>query len=222
MSSKSDATIGPSVKKTGRHWSDDLEYENFELVDCPIHPLDHPLLKEIAGKCVSPNTTTSLGMCCRGPYGLILPPTAAFWGREKVDWQTHEAKTLFGGVTPFTQLRDVLAEVVTCSQCGHAQSVNAIDGWGKTLGEEYYERLSLMYAGHTAPKSQFIMIEVGAGYFKWLLEAHNFMRINHPKVPLTLIGLESDPMTMDWARMATSSNGVKGGHISFLKGVASV
>jgi len=198
--------------RTASHWSSGLEYENFKLVPCPTSPDDHPLFTEIAGQCVSPDTLATGGMVCNGLYGVLWPQAAANWGRAKIDWDRKVALHSFAPEQKFDVVTDLLAP---SSKKACVQTLTRSD-------TDYAERMAHMYAGHTADRRQFVMIEVGAGYFKWLLDAHNYMRINYPDTPVTLIGMESEPMTAEWARMTVAANGVKGSDVTFLKGVAGV
>jgi|SRR5579875_2354433 len=75
-----------------------------------------------------------------------------------------------------------------------------------TEGEEYFEWITLLQSVLEAQKS-FTMVELGAGYGRWLVNAWNALRsIGKADIPLMLIGVEAEPTHFAWLRQHFLAN----------------
>jgi FkbM family methyltransferase len=98
------------------------------------------------------------------------------------------------------------------------------------INEEYVEWISLLTAVRRA-RGRFVMIELGAGYGRWLVNAAAAAR-NYAKVPVHLVGVEAEPSHFRWMKKAFKDNGLdprdhwlieaavdaRDGHVSFYVG----
>jgi FkbM family methyltransferase len=72
--------------------------------------------------------------------------------------------------------------------------------------EEYFEWIDLLEAVTTA-RGRFTMIELGAGYGRWLVDAVAALRrVND--IPYQLIGVEPEPTHFEWMNVHFQDNGV--------------
>jgi len=66
-----------------------------------------------------------------------------------------------------------------------------------SFDEEYFEWIDLLEALEGA-KDSFTMIELGAGFGRWLCRAGVALRKVNPKLPYRLIGVEAEPTHFSW------------------------
>jgi len=76
--------------------------------------------------------------------------------------------------------------------------------------EEYFEWIDLLEAVLGADK-KFTMIELGAGYGRWLVNAAFAVKHYHGELPIKLIGLEAEPTHFRWMRQHFLDNGIDPG-----------
>jgi hypothetical protein len=72
--------------------------------------------------------------------------------------------------------------------------------------EEYFRWIDLLTAVKTA-KTKFVMMELGAGYGRWLMRAANAVKRFNP-IPLLLIGVEGEPTHVEWMKLHFQNNGI--------------
>ena len=72
---------------------------------------------------------------------------------------------------------------------------------------KYFEWIDLLESVEEA-ESEFIMIELGAGYGKWLVRAALALRQRKPAINPYLIGVEAEPTHFEWVKLHFSDNGL--------------
>lgn len=73
------------------------------------------------------------------------------------------------------------------------------------LQEEYFEWIVLLESVLEA-RERFVMVELGAGFGRWLLNGACALR-NNKDMQCTLIGVEAEPVHFDWLSQAMNDNG---------------
>lgn len=86
--------------------------------------------------------------------------------------------------------------------------------------EEYFEWIDLLEAVVTA-HSKFTMIELGAGYGRWLANAWAAVRAYHGSIPCKLIGVEPEPTHYEWMKLHFEDNRIDFGCSEFIQAAAS-
>jgi FkbM family methyltransferase len=95
------------------------------------------------------------------------------------------------------------------------------------FNEEYYPWIDVLESIITA-KEKFVMMELGAGYGKWLIRAAKALQ-QITNIPYLLIGVEAEPEHYQWMKIHFSDNGIdpdnhilteaavsdQGGHVLF-------
>jgi len=76
-----------------------------------------------------------------------------------------------------------------------------------SFDEEYFEWIDLLESIHNADKS-FVMIELGAGYGRWLINAWTALKRIKPDLPCHLVGVEAEPTHFKWLKQALLDNKV--------------
>lgn len=168
----------------------------------------HGKVEVITGSVPNPSS----GLMCTSAFGVLVPGYIVYWGKEKVDWSIMEAKTMFGVRMKFKKLNDVTRQTYQYPHCPVLYSV-------EQAGADYYEKAAVLSAVLES-KDSFTMIEIGAGYGRWLLEGHGMVTLNRPELAVNLLGVEADPMTTEWATMAFESNSVARHQAMWMHGVA--
>jgi FkbM family methyltransferase len=82
-----------------------------------------------------------------------------------------------------------------------------VDAQYPIFDEEYFEWVDFLEAVSTAEK-QFTMIELGAGYGRWLVNAAMAARRYNPDMPIKLIGVEAEPTHFEWMKQHFEDNGI--------------
>jgi FkbM family methyltransferase len=90
-----------------------------------------------------------------------------------------------------------------------------------SFDEEYFEWIDLLEAVVDA-REEFTMIELGAGYGRWLVNAAVAVRAYHGSLACKLIGVEPEPSHYEWMRTHFEMNGVPLGYATFIQAAASV
>jgi FkbM family methyltransferase len=82
------------------------------------------------------------------------------------------------------------------------------DQWANLpeFSEEYFEWIDLLAAVKTA-KDRFVMMELGAGYGRWLMRAAAAIKRYNP-IPFMLIGVEGEPIHVEWMKLNFRNNGL--------------
>jgi FkbM family methyltransferase len=75
------------------------------------------------------------------------------------------------------------------------------------FGEGYFEWIDVLESA-IATDQQFVMIELGAGYGRWLVIAAIAVRKYHGDLPMKLIGVEAEPTHMQWMKDHFRDNGL--------------
>ena len=75
------------------------------------------------------------------------------------------------------------------------------------LNDEYFEWISVLEAA-TAATQRFVMIELGAGYGRWLVRAALAVKRHHGDLPIKLIGVEAEPTHFQWLKQHLRDNGI--------------
>jgi len=75
------------------------------------------------------------------------------------------------------------------------------------FNEEYFEWIDLLETVMAADK-EFVMIELGAGYGRWLVDAAMAVKQYHGNIPLKLIGVEAEPSHFQWMKQHFQYNGI--------------
>src|ERR1700687_678242 len=75
------------------------------------------------------------------------------------------------------------------------------------LHEEIYEWIALAEAARAA-NEKFTMVELGAGFGRWIVAGSLLARQFHPNIELKLIGVEADPIHFRWMREHFIDNGL--------------
>lgn len=73
--------------------------------------------------------------------------------------------------------------------------------------DEYFEWIDLCEAVVLA-KDAFTMIELGAGFGRWVVRAAHAMKKCHPDMPYRLIAVEGEPVVFGWMRQHFQDNGI--------------
>src|SRR5690349_6150133 len=73
------------------------------------------------------------------------------------------------------------------------------------VSEEYFELIDVIAAVRSA-RQQFTMVEVGAGYGRWLVRAAVALRRINP-MPCLLVGIEAEPTHFQWIKDHMLDNG---------------
>jgi FkbM family methyltransferase len=73
--------------------------------------------------------------------------------------------------------------------------------------DEYFEWIDVLQAAQGARES-FTMIELGAGFGRWLVRAVTALRMMNP-LPFKLVGVEAEPTHFEWMKMHFLDNGIK-------------
>jgi FkbM family methyltransferase len=77
-----------------------------------------------------------------------------------------------------------------------------------SVGENYFEWIDLLEAVAEAG-DRFTMVELGAGYGRWLIEAWSALcRIGKSDITLQLIGVEAEPQHFAWMQEHFRANGL--------------
>src|SRR5262245_54566061 len=72
--------------------------------------------------------------------------------------------------------------------------------------EDYFEWISVLLAAKAA-REQFVMIELGAGYGRWLVGGAAAVRHLNPR-PMRLVGVEAEPSNFRWMKEVFRDNGL--------------
>jgi FkbM family methyltransferase len=82
------------------------------------------------------------------------------------------------------------------------------DQWAvlPAFDEEYFEWIDFLAAVRTAEK-RFVMMELGAGYGRWLMRAAAAVKRYNP-LPFLLIGVEAEPTHVEWMKLNFRNNGI--------------
>lgn len=76
------------------------------------------------------------------------------------------------------------------------------------IGEEYFEWIDLLEAVADA-RDSFTMVELGAGWGRWLVDAWNALRlINKAELCVKLVGVEAEPQHFAWMKEHFKNNGL--------------
>ena len=75
------------------------------------------------------------------------------------------------------------------------------------LDEEYVEWIDVLETAVAATQS-FTMIELGAGYGRWLVRAALAVKRYHRDLPIKLIGVEAEPSHFQWLKHHLRDNGI--------------
>jgi FkbM family methyltransferase len=86
------------------------------------------------------------------------------------------------------------------------------------LNEDYFEWITLLEAAVDASR-RFTMIELGAGWGRWLANAALAIR-QLSGVPITLVGVEPEPKHFAWMKTHLADNGVKRGERKLVRAAA--
>jgi FkbM family methyltransferase len=73
--------------------------------------------------------------------------------------------------------------------------------------EEYLEWVDLLESVLDA-QQQFTMVELGAGYGRWLVRGATAVRRHRGDLPIRLIGVEAEPTHFEWLKQHFNDNGV--------------
>jgi FkbM family methyltransferase len=73
--------------------------------------------------------------------------------------------------------------------------------------EEYLEWVDLLESVLDA-QQQFTMVELGAGYGRWLVRAAAAVRRRSGELPIRLIGVEAEPTHFEWLKQHFEDNGI--------------
>lgn len=75
-----------------------------------------------------------------------------------------------------------------------------------TPGQMYFEWIDLLESV-VAAKNHFTMIELGAGFGRWLVNSY-FALQEYSQLPCTLIGVEAEPTHYNWMELHFKDNGI--------------
>lgn len=78
------------------------------------------------------------------------------------------------------------------------------------FSEEYFEWIDFLAATKTA-RDRFVMMELGAGYGRWLMRAAAAISRYNP-IPTLLIGVEAEPTHVKWMHLNFRNNGLDPDH----------
>jgi FkbM family methyltransferase len=73
------------------------------------------------------------------------------------------------------------------------------------LNDEYFEWIDVLESAVLA-QDRFTMIELGAGYGRWLVRGALATRCYHPEMPMRLIGVEAEPTHFEWMKQHFRDN----------------
>jgi FkbM family methyltransferase len=75
------------------------------------------------------------------------------------------------------------------------------------VNEEYFEWIDLLEAVLEA-KEQFVMVELGAGWGRWLVRGAAALRQRRPTCPFLLVGVEAEPTHFRWLKQHFADNAI--------------
>ena len=129
--------------------------------------------------------------------------------------------TPFRGEMPPYFLGDFLGTRVShefvAGQCEPITSVQHLDGPMPPFDEEYFEWISLLEAA-AAAESAFTMIELGAGYGRWVVRGG--MAAKQRGLPFKLVAVEAEPAVYAWLPKHFANNGMPPAEHMLLHGAA--
>jgi FkbM family methyltransferase len=73
--------------------------------------------------------------------------------------------------------------------------------------EEYFEWVDLLESVSGA-RNQFTMVDLGAGFGRWLVKGAAAVRQCHGNLPIKLIGVEAEPTHFEWLKQHFNDNGL--------------
>ena len=73
--------------------------------------------------------------------------------------------------------------------------------------EEYFEWVDLLESVSGA-RNQFTMVDLGAGFGRWLVKGAAAVRQCHGDLPIKLIGVEAEPTHFEWLKQHFNDNGL--------------
>jgi FkbM family methyltransferase len=73
--------------------------------------------------------------------------------------------------------------------------------------EEYFEWVDLLESVSGA-RNQFTMVELGAGFGRWLVKGAFAVRRCHGDLPIRLVGVEAEPTRVQWLKQHFEDNGI--------------
>jgi FkbM family methyltransferase len=83
--------------------------------------------------------------------------------------------------------------------------------------EEYFEWIDVLESV-VAAQGSYTMIELGAGYGRWVIRAAYAMKRRHPRMPYRLIAVEAEPVVYQWLRQHFTNNGIDPSQHTLLHG----
>jgi FkbM family methyltransferase len=83
--------------------------------------------------------------------------------------------------------------------------------------EEYFEWIDLLESV-VAAKGSYTMIELGAGYGRWVLRAAFAVKQHHHQMPCRLIAVEAEPVVFQWMHLHFNDNGIDPSQHSLIHG----
>lgn len=95
----------------------------------------------------------------------------------------------------------------------HIESRVACPGY-PPFSEEYLEWVDVLESVWLA-KNNFVMIELGAGWGRWISRAFGALRQLHPDMPYVLIGVEAEPTHFQWMKEHCQDNGIE--HVKLIE-----
>jgi FkbM family methyltransferase len=83
--------------------------------------------------------------------------------------------------------------------------------------EEYFEWISLLESALEA-KGRYVMMELGAGFGRWVVRGGYAIRQAHPDMPFHLLAVEAEPTVYGWMLQNFRDNGIDPAQHSLLHG----
>ncbi|MGD0300128.1 MAG: FkbM family methyltransferase [Bryobacteraceae bacterium] len=85
------------------------------------------------------------------------------------------------------------------------------------IDEEYFEWIDLLESV-VAAKGSYTMIDLGAGYGRWVIRAAFAMNQYHSGMPYRLIAVEAEPVVYQWMHLHFNDNGIDPSKHSLIHG----
>lgn len=89
-----------------------------------------------------------------------------------------------------------------------------------TFDEEYFEWIDLMESV-VAASGSYTMIELGAGYGRWVARAAFAVKRRHAQMPFRLIAVEAEPVVYQWMHLHFKDNGIDPSRHALIHGAIS-
>jgi FkbM family methyltransferase len=139
---------------------------------------------------------------------ILAPPSLldhpAFQGLARQEYRTP-AGFIHNGIGQKIAINFDRTWAPQITEAAHTDRIENHDLPWAWLHEEIFEWIALAESVRAAPE-KFTMIELGAGYGRWLVAGAVLARRLRPGLPLKLVGVEAEPTHFAWMQQHFSDN----------------